>query len=165
MFLIVMGVSGSGKTTIGRMLAEQLGVPFYDADGFHPPENVAKMAAGIPLNDADRTGWLASLAALIKNGLARGESGVIACSALKEAYREVLRVIPDQVRFIYLKGGYEVILSRMQGREEHYMKPGMLQSQFEALEEPDGVLTVDIALPPDKIVQMIVEQLNYGDFP
>jgi gluconokinase len=122
------------------------------------------MAAGIPLNDADRSGWLASLAAVIRKGLARRESGVIACSALKEAYRDVLRVVPEQVKFIYLKGGYEVILSRMQGRDEHYMKPGMLQSQFAALEEPDGVITVDIALPPDEIVQQVMGQLNPQDF-
>ena len=159
MFLIVMGVSGSGKTTIGKLLSERLAIPFYDADNFHPPANVAKMAAGIPLTDEDRADWLAALAAVIRTGVERGESGIIACSALKETYRSVLRVVPEQVKFVFLKGGYEVILSRMLARKDHYMKPGMLQSQFATLEEPEGVLTVDIALPPNAIVDLVLEQL------
>ncbi len=165
MFLIVMGVSGSGKTTIGRLLSERLGIAFYDADDFHPPANVAKMAAGIPLTDEDRSGWLAALAAVIRKGLASDESGIIACSALKESYRSVLRVVPDQVKFIYLRGGYALILSRMQARNDHYMKPGMLQSQFSALEEPEGILTVDISLAPDVIVDLIVDQLWKENMP
>jgi 6-phosphogluconate dehydrogenase len=159
MFVVVMGVSGSGKTTIGMGVAEQLGCPFYDGDDFHPPANVAKMAAGTPLNDEDRAGWLAALAEIIREGLASGESGVVACSALKEKYRNILRVVPSQVKFVYLKGSFDMILARMQSRGEHYMKPSMLQSQFAALEEPEGALAVDVALAPDEIVGNIMEWL------
>ncbi len=160
MFIILMGIAGSGKTTIGRMLAQRLGWPFYDGDDFHPPANVAKMAAGLPLDDEDRAGWLAELADIIQSGLAAGENGVIACSALKESYRDVLRR-PDRerVKFVYLKGSYEVLFERMKGRGEHFMKPKMLQSQFATLEEPRGILTIDVALPQDEIVQKIMEQM------
>ncbi len=99
MFVILMGVSGSGKTTIGRLLAQRLNWPFYEGDDYHPPTNVAKMAAGIPLDDEDRASWLAALADIIRNGLQRGEDGVLACSALKEKYRGVLRVDPARVKF------------------------------------------------------------------
>jgi 6-phosphogluconate dehydrogenase len=160
MFIVVMGVSGSGKTTIGRSLAQRLGWPFYDGDDFHSPQNVAKMSAGLPLNDGDRAGWLDALATLIQNGIRAGESGVIACSVLKKAYRDVLRRPgQEQVRFVYLKGSYEVILARMQSRPEHFMKPDMLRSQFADLEEPPGILTIDVTLPPQQIVQKIVEQI------
>jgi gluconokinase len=162
MFVIVMGVSGSGKTTVGELLAERMGWPFYDGDNFHPAENVAKMAAGTPLDDADRAVWLAVLAALIGDGLARGESGVLACSALKDAYRDRLRVDPEQVHFVYLKGSFELIWERMQRRQNHYMKAAMLQSQFAVLEEPDGVLTCDISQDPEQIVDTIVDHLCLG---
>jgi gluconokinase len=158
MFVIMMGVAGSGKTTIGKAVAERLGWRFYDGDDFHPPANVAKMAAGIPLTDEDRAGWLDALAALIRSGLEKGESGVVACSALKEKYRAVLRVEPQQVKFVYLKGSYEVILARMQSRQ-HFMKPVMLQSQFATLEEPEDAIVEDITLAPDAIIQNIVERL------
>lgn len=162
MFVIVMGVSGSGKTTVGVALAQAVGCPFYDGDDFHPPDNVAKMAAGSPLDDDDRVGWLASLANVIRSALSRGENGVIACSALKNRYRSVLQAAapdPRQVRFVYLKGDYAAIFARMQGRYGHYMKSGMLQSQFDALEEPDDVTTVDIALELDEKIRQIMEQL------
>jgi gluconokinase len=159
-FVIVMGVSGSGKSTVGELLAARMGWRFYDGDHFHPPENVAKMAAGIPLDDADRAGWLAALATLIRDGLQAGESGVIACSALREKYRDILRVDDTQVQFVYLKGTFEVIWSRMQGRRNHYMKAEMLQSQFAALEEPVGVLACDITEPPPQIVAQIVAALG-----
>lgn len=159
LFVIMIGVSGSGKTTVGKAVAGQLGCPFYDGDDFHPPANVAKMAAGIPLTDEDRADWLAALAALIQRGLENGESGIIACSALKERYRQALRVDARQVKFVYLKGGYKVILARMRNRKAHYMKAAMLQSQFETLEEPEGVLTVDITFAPEVIVQIIIEYL------
>jgi 6-phosphogluconate dehydrogenase len=159
MFVIMMGVSGSGKTTIGQAVAGRLGCPFYDGDNFHPAANVAKMAAGIPLTDEDRAGWLDALANLIRRGLERGEQGVIACSALKERYRDILRIDPNLVKFVYLKGSYEVILARMETREAHYMKPAMLQSQFKTLEEPEGVLVEDITQLPDVIVQNIMEHL------
>lgn len=159
MFVIVMGVAGSGKTTIGKAVAERLGCRFYDGDDFHPAANVAKMAAGIPLNDDDRAGWLDALSALIRSGLQKGESGVIACSALKEKYRAILQVDPGQVKFVYLKGSYEVILARMQSRAGHYMKPAMLQSQFETLEEPQEVLVEDITQAPEAIVVDIMAHL------
>jgi gluconokinase len=161
MFIVIMGVSGSGKTTIGRMLAERLDWSFYDGDDYHPPANVAKMAAGIPLNDEDRAGWLEALASLIRKALERGENGVLACSALKQVYRDALRrVDQERVRFVYLKGSYELILTRMESRGKHYMKPEMLESQFAILEEPEGVLTMDIALPEVEIVRGIVENLR-----
>ena len=159
MFVVLMRVAGSGKTTIGKLLAARLAWPFYDGDDFHPPANVAKMAAGTPLTDDDRAGWLAALAEVIRTGLGRGESGVVACSALKESYRNLLRVDAAKVQFIYLKGSYEVILERMQSRN-HFMKPAMLQSQFAALEEPAGVPWIDVTLDPDEIVRRIVEQID-----
>jgi gluconokinase len=159
-FIIIMGVSGSGKTTIGQALAARLGCPFYDSDDFHPPANVAKMAAGIPLTDADRAGWLAALAAVIRRSLQKGEPGVMACSALKEKYRAKLCVDPDQVRFVYLKGSFNVILKRIQRRSGHYMQPALLESQFETLEEPQGAVVEEITLPLDGIVQDIIEQLR-----
>lgn len=158
MFVIVMGVSGSGKTTIGRLLAQRLGCPFYDGDDYHPPANVAKMAAGIPLTDGDRAGWLATLAELIRRGLARGETGVIACSALKKQYRNTLRIDPEQVIFIYLKGNYDAIQARMREREGHFMQPSLLRSQFDSLEEPVNALTVAVTIPPERIIEIIMEQ-------
>lgn len=163
MFVILMGVAGSGKTTVGILLAKRLQCPFYDGDDFHPPANVAKMAAGTPLTDDDRAGWLAALAEVIRDGLGRGESGVVACSALKESYREVLRVDEAKVKFIYLKGSYEVILQRMQSRK-HFMKPAMLQSQFASLEEPADVPWIDVTLDPDEIVRRIAEQIDDTPF-
>lgn len=160
MIYIVMGVAGSGKTTIGRLLADRLGWQFIEGDDYHPPENVARMASGKPLDDGDRAAWLKSLTAQIRTILAGGENAVLACSALKERYRQLLQVDPDQVRFIYLKGRYEDILTRLEHRHGHYMKPEMLRSQFASLEEPAGALVVDINLPPEKIVQIIMEQIN-----
>jgi gluconokinase len=159
MFIIVMGVSGCGKTTIGARLAERLGWPFYDGDDFHPARNVEKMASGQPLDDHDRAGWLARLADLIRERSAAGQDGVLACSALKEAYRELLRgAAPGRTRFVYLKGSYEVILARMELRDSHFMPPAMLQSQFDSLEEPAGALTIAVTLPPAEIVQIIIAQ-------
>ena len=144
-FVIVMGVSGSGKTSVGKALAQHLGWDFYDADNFHPPENVAKMANGIALNDTDRAPWLAALHDLISSSLKADRPGVLACSALKERYRRKLLEGNNNVQLVYLKGDYELIWSRMSVRREHYMKPHMLQSQFETLEEPKNALTVDIS--------------------
>ena len=160
MFIIVMGVSGSGKNTVGELLAERLRCPFYDGDHFHPPANIAKMSAGIPLNDDDRAGWLLALAGIIRQGLAQGENGVLACSALRQHYRDVLRVDPQQVHFVYLKGSYDLIWERMQRRQGHYMKASMLQSQFAALEEPADALTFDITQPPQQIVDAVLARLG-----
>lgn len=160
MFLIVMGVSGCGKSTIGRSLADELGWPFYDGDDFHPPENVDKMSRGIPLNDDDRAGWLAALAELIRDQLQQGQSGVLACSALKQKYRDQLSVDTEQVKFIYLKGDYALIQARMAARPDHYMKPGMLDSQFAALEEPVDAIVIDICHTPQEIIHLIKSKLN-----
>ena len=159
-FVIVMGVAGCGKTTVGESLAKHLGWDFYDADDFHLPENVAKMRSGIPLNDSDRAPWLASLHDLISSSLKAGRSGVLACSALKERYRRQLLEGDNGVQIVYLKSNYDLIWSRISERKEHYMKPHMLQSQFEALEEPTNALTVDISMPVDDIVQEILKHME-----
>jgi carbohydrate kinase (thermoresistant glucokinase family) len=157
MFVIVMGVSGSGKTTVGRALAAALNIPFYDGDGYHLRANIDKMAAGIPLTDEDRADWLATLAELIGDNLHAGQGGVLACSALRQAYRDVLaKPDPERVRFVYLKGTYDVILARMGKRGGHFMKPEMLKSQFDVLEEPRQAITVDVTLPVDAIVKQVL---------
>src|SRR5215211_2030284 len=155
-FFIVMGVSGSGKTRVGKALADVLGWDFFDADDFHPPENIAKMATGIPLDDFDRAPWLASLHDLISSSLNAEKPGVLACSALKERYRQKLMDGNEGVQLVYLKGSYDLIWSRMLVRKEHYMQPHMLRSQFDALEEPANALTVDISDHVDEIVQKIL---------
>lgn len=159
-FFIVMGVSGCGKTSVGKLLAEQLGWDFYDADEFHPPINVKKMADGIPLNDSDRAPWLASLRGLILSSLKGDKPGVLACSALKELYRQQLLKDNEGIQLIYLKGSYDLIWSRMSARKGHYMKPEMLQSQFETLEEPANALTIDVSTPMDDIISKVLEQMG-----
>jgi gluconokinase len=159
MVLVIMGVAGSGKTTVGRALAGALGCPFADADEFHPPENIAKMAAGHPLDDADRAPWLAAIRAWIDAHLARGECAVVTCSALKRRYRDVLRPDPARVRFIFLSGSRELIAARLAGRTDHFMPARLLDSQLAALEPPADALTLDIALPPEKLVAEIRRNL------
>ncbi len=159
-FIIIMGVSSSGKTSVGKALAARLGWDFYDADDLHPPANIAKMAGGIPLGDEDRRPWLRSLHDLIAARLNEGRPGVLACSALKENYRQSLLWGNQDVQIVYLKGSYELINKRMAMRAGHYMKPDMLQSQFEVLEEPVDALTVDIALPVYEIVERIVSEVK-----
>jgi gluconokinase len=156
-FYILIGVSGSGKTTVGKALAANLGWDFYDADDFHPPENIAKMASGIPLNDDDRAPWLASLHALIASCLKGNQPGVLACSALKDHYRQMLLEGNPCVEIVYLKGDYDFIWRRMLTRPGHYMKPEMLHSQFEALDEPTNGLVMDASLSVDEIVNKILE--------
>jgi gluconokinase len=158
--LILMGVTGCGKTTVGKGLAGRLGWDFFDADEFHPPENVAKMAAGVPLTDADRAPWLTALHNLLAQTLRSGRHPVLSCSALKRSYRTTLLQGNEGIRVVYLKGSYDLILSRMAERTEHYMKPGMLRSQFEALEEPVDALAIDIAPPPEEIVDFICQTLE-----
>jgi len=159
-FVIVMGVAGSGKTTVGELLAQRLGWNFYDADAFHPAENIAKMANGTPLDDSDRAPWLAALQALISTSLKENRPAVLACSALKESYRQWLLEENEGVQFVYLKGSYDIIWSRISQRKDHYMKPEMLQSQFEALEEPANALTIDVSLSVAEIVEEIAERLE-----
>ena len=160
-FIVVMGVSGSGKTTVGQLLAKRLNVPFYDADDFHPPENIAKMSAGFPLNDEDRMPWLDRLHALIRQHIDDASMAVVTCSALKRSYRERLRGSLDAVQFVYLDGDFDVIWQRMQAREGHYMKAGMLHSQFDTLEPPSEseAIRVSIALPPEQIVKGVLNRL------
>jgi gluconokinase len=157
-FFILMGVSGCGKTSVGQKLAERLGWDFYDADDFHPPENIAKMANGIPLSDEDRTPWLDSLRALVASCLQNDRPGVLACSALKERYRQKLLDSNPGAQLVYLKGSYDLIWSRMASRPGHYMKPEMLKSQFDALEEPNNALTVDISLSVEQIVNLLYKE-------
>ena len=159
MVIVLMGVMGSGKTTIGRLLSKELNYKYYDADDFHPPANVEKMKRGTPLNDDDRRPWLKILSDLIRNCLARNENAVLACSALKESYREFL-LIDERVSLIYLKGDYRIIQKRLSERREHFMNPTLLDSQFETLEEPKGGWHVDISLRPDEIVKVIKSYLG-----
>lgn len=154
-----MGVSGCGKTTVGQLLAEQLHLPFYDADDFHPASNVAKMKAGIPLQDEDREPWLRNLA----NNIARWSKGggaVLACSALKEKYRQTLASKTDHIKWVYLHGTFELIQARMEARNNHYMPPRLLQSQFDALEIPDYAYQIDISEPAQAIVNTIITKLK-----
>lgn len=158
-----MGVSGAGKTTVGRALAERLDCAFYDGDDFHPPENVAKMAAGEPLQDRDRRPWLAKLNELITGLSRRNKGAVVACSALKRDYRRQLaRGVPG-VTFVFLQGSFELIEARMRARDDHFMGVQMLESQFEALESPrtDEAITVNVDdSSVEKIVQRIVAALD-----
>ena len=157
--IVVMGVSGSGKTTVGAKLAQELGWSFYDADDFHSEANREKMAQGIALNDEDRAEWLATLRELIRKHLEEGRSCVLACSALKQRYRDTLAV-NEKVRFAYLRGSFEQIETRMKRRKDHYMPVQLLQSQFEALEEPRDAVVVDISHTPEDIIQLIRKGIN-----
>ncbi len=142
-----MGVSGSGKSTLGYALAQQLAWDFLDADDFHPAENIAKMAAGIPLNDSDRTPWLGALNERLLSTLKAGSHPVLACSALKAKYRAELLAGMENIAVIHLKGSYDLISSRLSMRAGHFMKSEMLQSQFSTLEEPQDALVLDVAMP------------------
>lgn len=162
MVYVVMGVSGCGKTTIGRLLSEKLNIPFFDADNFHPDENIRKMKAGIPLNDDDREPWLRTLSKKIEDW--NLESGaVLACSALKQSYREILKSQTSDVSFIWLDGSYELIESRMKNRDDHYMPPGLLQSQFDDLEPPSDAVRISIDQPPESILSDISEKITKGN--
>jgi gluconokinase len=159
-FVLVMGVAGCGKTTMGELLAQRLGWNFHDADAFHPPGNIAKMANGTPLDDSDRAPWLAALHSLISTSLKENRPGVLACSALKERYHQQLLEGNADVQIVYLKGSYDLIWSRLSHRKDHYMKPHMLQSQFEALEEPANALTLDVSMPVMELVGEILRLLE-----
>lgn len=161
--IVVMGVASSGKTSLGERLAERLGWPFRDADSFHPPENVAKMAGGTPLTDDDRKPWLAAIAGWVDDLRTKGEHGIVTCSALKRAYRQVIVGNRPDVALVYLKGSRELIGLRMAARQHHFMPPALLDSQFAALEEPgddERPLVVSVEDSKDAIVQDVVERLN-----
>ena len=160
MVLILMGPMGCGKTTIGKMLAEKLRWPFYDGDDFHPKKNVEKMRAGVALTDKDRKVWLEELHANIQHWLRDKQNSILACSALKQAYRDILGVNQGTVKTIYLKGSYELLRERIEERQHPYMDKNLLRSQLETLEEPKDGLTVDISATPETIVRIIVEHLS-----
>jgi gluconokinase len=159
MIVIVMGVAGSGKTTVAVQLARELGWKFLDADAFHSASNVAKMQAGIPLDDADRVPWLEALRREIERSLAKAESLAMACSALKLSYREQLLLDPS-VRLVYLRGEFEVLRQRLKQRKGHFMTEQLLASQLETLEEPSDAVTVDVQHPVDELVSEIREHLG-----
>jgi gluconokinase len=159
--IVIMGVSGSGKTTVGTRLASQLGWRFADADDYHTAASVEKMRNGVPLTDADRGPWLEELRLLIVGWIGEGKNGVLACSALKHVYRERLRA-SDSVRFVYLKVRRDLLSQRLLERYDHYMKESMLDSQLKALEEPVDAIVVDADASPDSIVRAIRENLSLG---
>lgn len=166
MIVVLMGVCGCGKTTVGEVLAPMLGAPFFDGDGFHPPANVEKMRSGVPLTDADRRPWLERLNAEMKawnRGRANGVGAVLACSALRKTYRDVLRKgMEGRALFVLLHGSKPLLEQRMQARRGHYMPPGLLESQLATLEFPgtdEEVLTVDIGATPEALARRIAETL------
>jgi gluconokinase len=158
--LLLMGVAGSGKTTIGRRLATELGWPYHEADDFHSAANKDKMGRGIPLDDYDRAPWLASIRAALDDALAAGQSAVFTCSGLKDKYRRVLLDGAPGVTLVYLACDLETSLARVGRRQSHYMKADMVQSQFAALEVPADALTLDTRLSPEKIVAEIRRALS-----
>ena len=161
MVAIIFGVSGVGKTTVGQLLARELGWKFYEADDFHPQANIEKMKSGLPLNDQDREPWLTSLRELIERCVDAGEDAVLACSALKRKYRDHLRV-NNQVKFIFLRGDRAQVSKQIEQRHGHFMNPKLLDSQFADLEEPEpdeGVITIEIGRSPDELVREIKRKL------
>ena len=161
--ILVMGVAGSGKSTVGQRLGEALGWPFIDGDDHHPPANVAKMSAGIPLDDEDRWPWLWRLHELMAEADRDGRSVVIASSALKQRYRDMLAGDLADVRVVYLRGDFDLLMERLSTRRGHFMKPQMLHSQMAALEEPDHALVLDVARPVDDIVTEVVRWVTGKD--
>jgi gluconokinase len=160
--VIVFGVSGAGKTTVGESLARELGWPFLEADGLHSQANIQKMQRGVPLMDEDRWPWLERLREQIEHSLAAGENAVVACSALKRKYRDCLRVNPD-VKFVFLRGDYALIEKQLRHRRGHFMNAALLRSQFDDLEEPqpdEGALTVELGRTPQKLVKEIKGKLH-----
>jgi gluconokinase len=159
---IIFGVSGSGKTTVGKLLAHELGWRFYEADDFHSPSNIGKMRRGFPLTDEDRRPWLEELRELIERSIEAGQNAVLACSALKRAYRERLRVSAE-VKFVFLRGDYSLVAEQLRHRRGHFLNPALLGSQFAALEEPqrdEDVLTVQLGRTPQESVEEIKAKLH-----
>ncbi|MBD0262555.1 MAG: gluconokinase [Tolypothrix sp. Co-bin9] len=160
MIILVMGVSGSGKTTIGQLLAESLQWEFRDADSFHSSENIEKMRHGIPLNDLDRMPWLLAMQQAIQYWLQENKNVVLACSALKDSYRQYLLIGNEGVKLVYLKGSFELIRKRLQERHNHFMSEKLLKSQFHTLEEPSNAILVDVSESQEEIVQNIITALG-----
>jgi gluconokinase len=165
MVIVVMGVSGAGKTTVGQLLAEALQAEFVEGDAHHPPENIAKMRRGVPLDDADRGPWLAILSAEIDRWLAAGKTVVLACSALKQRYRDILAKRRLGVRFVHLEGDKALIRRRLDRRQGHYMPAVLLDSQFAALEPPAEAITVDVTGTPEAITATIIKMLGLNGPP
>ena len=164
MIVIVFGVSGAGKTTIGKLLAEQLGWKFYEADDFHPRANIEKMRSGRPLTDEDRWPWLDLLREQITRSIAAKENAVLACSALKRVYRERLRV-SDAVKFVFLRGDYALIAEQLRHRHGHFMDPALLKNQFADLEQPgldEDALTIRLGRAPGELVKEIKTKMHTG---
>jgi gluconokinase len=162
--VIIFGVSGAGKTTVGKLLAHELGWRFYEADDFHLPANIEKMYRGVPLTDEDRWPWLERLRELITQRVEAGENAVLACSALKRAYRQHLRV-SGEVKIVFLRGDYPLIEDQLRHRRGHFMNPVLLQSQFADLEEPgpdENVLTIELGRTPQEVIEEIKARLHQG---
>jgi gluconokinase len=162
MITIVMGVSGSGKTTVGKLLAQSLNWDFNDADDFHPSANIEKMSLGIPLEDADRLPWLLQLQAAIDRWLLENKNVVLACSALKASYREILHRDQQRIKIVYLKCSFHLLATRLKTRENHYMKAELLLSQLETLEEPEDAIIIDASQSLELIVRQIKNHLMCG---
>lgn len=161
MVVVLMGVSGAGKTTIGKRLAADLGWKFLEGDDFHPAENVRKMRSGVPLTDADRRPWLEALQARLETACERNDAVVLACSALKDEYRDLLeRHDPACVRFVFLNVSEELIRDRLGRRSGHFMPPSLLRSQFETLEPPEGEMVVDASPAPEEVAREIRRELG-----
>lgn len=159
--IYLMGVSGSGKTTVGRLLQQQSGIPFYDGDDFHPLANIKKMSSGHPLDDQDRSGWLSAIHLFVQEHLSSGKSLAVACSALKAQYRVQLSArLPGQVHWVYLEGTFELISARLQSRIGHFMPLALLRSQFNDLEPPQGALHYSIQQPAADIARELLQRLT-----
>lgn len=161
--VLLMGPAGSGKTTVGKLLADQLSWEFVDGDDFHPPANIAKMSQGIPLTDEDRLPWLQSIRDAMLQWQAQGRSAVVACSALKRSYRVLLGIGSNakDIKLVYLKGTYDLLLERLHSRTGHYMKEQMLASQLTDLEEPADAITINISRSPEQIVSEVRKHLGF----
>lgn len=162
-FIVVMGVSGCGKSTVAALLAGRLGWEFAEGDALHPAENVEKMRQGVPLTDADRAPWLQEIAKTIQNWRAAGKAGIVACSSLRRSYREIIRAGATDLRFVYLRGSFQLIEQRLATRQGHYMPVSLLSSQFATLEEPaadEPALTLDTGESSGALVENVLKNLN-----